>query len=294
MKKQEKTDRSRFGDILKWPSGSLDFSAGCIVMGILNVTPDSFSDGGEFNSLDAAVGHGKKMAFEGASIIDVGAESTRPGSKPVPAAEQIKRAIPVIRQLSSETDAVISIDTYDPAVARAALEAGAAMINDITALANEEMAELAADAKVPIVLMHMQGEPLTMQNKPEYDDVTGEVLEFLLTAAKRAQGFGIDERMIFIDPGIGFGKTTDHNLTILRNIDKFTASACRVLLGASRKRFIGEITGRENPKDRSFGTAATTALAVAAGVSIVRVHDAAETMDVIKITNAVCDKSKKF
>ncbi len=291
MKKQKKTgNHPRFRDILKWPSGSLDFSAGCIVMGILNVTPDSFSDGGEFFDVDAAAGHGRKMAAEGASIIDVGAESTRPGSKPVPADEQIKRAIPVIQQLSSKTDAIISIDTYEPAVARAALDAGAAMINDITALANEEMAELAADAKVPIVLMHMQGEPLTMQNAPEYDDVAGEVLEFLLAAAKRAQRFGIDKRMIFIDPGIGFGKTTDHNLTILRNIGKFTASGYRVLLGASRKRFIGEITGREDPKDRSFGTAATNALAVAAGVSIVRVHDAAETMDVIKITNAVCSK----
>jgi dihydropteroate synthase len=164
------------------------------------------------------------------------------------------------------------------------------MINDITAMANEEMAELAGDAKVPAILMHMQGKPLTMQNAPEYDDVAGEVLEFLLAAAKRAQRFGIDKRMIFIDPGIGFGKTTEHNLTILRNIDKFTASDYRVLLGASRKRFIGQITGREDPKDRSFGTAATTALAAAAGVSIVRVHDVAETMDVIKITNAICDK----
>jgi len=276
---------------LKWPSGGrggLDFSAGCIVMGILNVTPDSFSDGAEFLDVDAAVSHGIEMAQAGAAIIDVGAESTRPGSKPVPPEEQIKRAIPVIKQLVSKTDAVISIDTYNPDVAAAALDAGAAMINDITALANDKMAALAAEAKVPVTLMHMQGKPLTMQNAPEYDDVTGEVFEFLLTRAKRAQGFGIAKEMIFIDPGIGFGKTTEHNLTILRNIDKFTASDYRVLLGASRKRFIGEITGRENPKDRVFGTAATTALAVAAGISIVRVHDVAETMDIIKMSNAIC------
>jgi dihydropteroate synthase len=265
----------------------LDFSAGCLVMGILNVTPDSFSDGAEFLDVDAAVSHGIKMAGAGAAIIDIGPESTRPGSKPVCPEEQIKRAIPVIQQLASKTDVVISIDTYNPVIAKAALDAGAGMINDITALADEKMAILTAEANVPIVLMHMQGEPLTMQNDPKYDDVTGEVLEFLLARAKRAQDFGIAEEMIFIDPGIGFGKTTEHNLTILRNIDKFTASDYRVLLGASRKRFIGEITGRENPKDRIFGTAATTALTVAAGVSIVRVHDIAETMDVVKITNAI-------
>ncbi|MHC4529923.1 MAG: dihydropteroate synthase, partial [Planctomycetota bacterium] len=180
----------------------------------------------------------------------------------------------------------ISIDTYNYEVAQAALGVGAAMINDITALSDERMAKLAAERQVPVVLMHMQGTPATMQIEPKYDDVVGEVLEFLLERAKRAANFSIPKDRIFIDPGIGFGKTLEHNLELLRNIDKLVSSGYRVLVGTSRKSFIGKITGKENPADRIFGTAATVALCVAAGVSIVRVHDVPEMVDVVKVTNA--------
>jgi len=274
-------------DILEWAGGGLDFSAGCIAMGVLNVTPDSFSDGGEFLDADIAVAHGASMAKAGAAIIDVGAESSRPGSQPVSADEQIARAIPVIKQLAAQIDIPISIDTTDATVAKAALDAGAAMINDITALADDDMAKLAAERKVPMVLMHKQGEPATMQLEPEYDDVVGEVLGFLLARAKRAEEFGITKETIFVDPGIGFGKTTEHNLELLRNLDKFVATGYRVLVGASRKRFIGELTGKDRAAERIFGTAASVALAAAAGVSIVRVHDVPEMIDVLNVANSI-------
>ena len=274
-------------NVVEWPRGRLDFSDGCLVMGVLNVTPDSFSDGGEFFDPDKAVEHGLKMAADGAAIIDVGGESTRPGSGSVSADEQIQRVTPVIEAICEKTDVPVSIDTYKYEVAQAALEAGAGMINDITALSDERMGELAAEWQVPVVLMHMQGTPSTMQIEPEYYDVVGEVLEFLVSRAKRAEKFGISKDMIFIDPGIGFGKTLEHNLSLLRNIDKFVAAGYRVLVGTSRKRFIGIITGKEKPAERIFGTAATVALCAAAGVSIVRVHDVAEMVDVIKVTNAI-------
>jgi len=273
--------------ILKWQGGKVDFSGGCVVMGILNVTPDSFSDGEEFLDVDRAVAHGIAMAEAGAAIIDVGAESTRPGSKSVSIDEQTGRAIPVIERLAAKINIPISIDTRDAAVAAAALDAGAGMINDITALRDEAMGNLAAEREVPVVLMHMQGEPATMQDEPKYDDVVGEVLDFLLARAEYAQKMGIQKERIIIDPGIGFGKTTEHNLELLRNIDKFVQSGCRVLVGASRKRFIGELTGTTEPSRRIFGTAATVALCAAAGVSIVRVHDVAEMVDVLKVARGI-------
>jgi dihydropteroate synthase len=275
--------------IVEWPRGRLDFSTGCLVMGILNVTPDSFSDGGQFFDPGEAVEHGLEMAVEGAAIIDVGGESTRPGSDPVSTNQQIERVVPVIEALCERTNIPVSIDTYKFEVAEAALEAGAGMINDITALSDERMGELATERQVPVVLMHMQGTPVTMQIEPKYDDVVSEVLEFLLGRAEQAEKFGIPKDMIFIDPGIGFGKTAEHNLMLLRNIDKFVAAGYRVLVGTSRKRFIGEITGKEEPTERIFGTAATVALCAAAGVSIVRVHDVAEMVDVVKVANTIND-----
>ena len=256
-------------------------------MGVLNVTPDSFSDGGRFFDTDKAVEHGLQMAADGAAIIDIGAESTRPGSEPATADEQIKRAISVIEALAKKTGVPISIDTHDVEVAEAALQTGAAMINDITALADERMGQLAVGHKVPVVLMHMQGAPQTMQIEPKYDDVVGEVLDFLLARAKKAQGFGVEKSKIFIDPGIGFGKTLEHNLLLLKNIDRFIDTGYRVLVGTSRKSFIGKLTGKEDPAERIFGTAATVALCAAAGVSIVRVHDVAEMVDVVRVTNAI-------
>jgi len=266
---------------------NLDFSRGCLVMGILNVTPDSFSDGGKFLDTDKAVEHGLKMAEDGASIIDVGPESTRPGAEPVPAKEQIRRAIPVIEKLVKKTKACISIDTTNYEVAKAALDAGASMLNDITALADERMAQLAAEHQVPVVLMHIQGTPRTMQVEPKYKDVVAEVLAFLLEKAKRAEKFGIPKERIFIDPGIGFGKTVEHNLKLLANIDKFVKTGYRVLVGPSRKSFIGKLTGKENPAERIFGSAAAVALCAANGVSIVRLHDVEEMIDVVKVTNAI-------
>jgi len=258
-------------------------------MGVLNVTPDSFSDGGEFLDRDKAIEHGVKMASEGAAIIDVGGESSRPGAEVVSAEEQIRRVVPVMEELSKSIDVPISIDTYDVEVAKTALEAGASMINDITALSDERMAELAGEKQVPVVLMHMQGTPRTMQVEPKYDDVVAEVVQFLLERAKRAEAFGILKERIFIDPGIGFGKTLGHNILLLQNLDKFVSTGYRVLVGTSRKSFIGKITGRENPAERIFGTAATVALCVAAGVSIVRVHDVAEMLDVVKVARAISE-----
>jgi dihydropteroate synthase len=255
-------------------------------MGILNVTPDSFSDGGQFLEPGRAVEHGLRMAAEGAAIIDVGAESTRPGSQHVPADEQVRRAVPVIKALAGKVKVPLSVDTHDPEVARAALDAGAGMINDITALADDRMATLASEREVPVVLMHMQGTPATMQTHPFYRDVVGEVREFLADRASKACRLGVPADRVFIDPGIGFGKTLEHNLVLLGSLDRLVATGYRVLVGPSRKRFIGQVTGREDPQQRVFGTAAVVALCAAAGVSIVRVHDVAAMVDVVKVVRA--------
>ncbi|MBN1392890.1 MAG: dihydropteroate synthase [Sedimentisphaerales bacterium] len=287
MRSRNAKVRSCSKGVIEWPAGKLDFSGGTLVMGVLNVTPDSFSDGGEFFDTSKAIEHGLQMAGDGAAIIDVGGESTRPGSAPVLAEEQKGRVVPVIEALAKKISVPISIDTTDYTVAKAALEAGAAIINDITALNDQRIGKLAAERGVPVVLMHIQGAPATMQIEPRYKDVVAEVLVFLLESAKRAEKLGIPRQRIFIDPGIGFGKTVEHNLLLLRNIDRFFASGYRVCIGTSRKSFIGRITGREKPAERIFGTAATVALCAAAGVSIVRVHDVAEMADVVKIINAI-------
>ncbi len=276
-------------DILKWPTGKLDFSGGAIVMGVLNVTPDSFSDGGLYQDTNKAVAYGIEMVRQGAAIIDIGAESTRPGSKSVSAEDQIARAIPVIKKLSPQIDIPISIDTTHPTVAEAALEAGASIINDITALTDETMMRLAAERKVPVILMHMQGKPRTMQADPSYADVVAEVMEYLTERAKAAEASGIPREYILLDPGIGFGKTLEHNLQLLNRLDLLCEQGYRVLVGASRKRFIGQITGKQAPADRIFGTAATVAIAVEKGASVIRVHDVTEMVDVVKVANAIRD-----
>jgi dihydropteroate synthase len=275
-------------DILKWPAGTLDFSGGAIVMGILNVTPDSFSDGGHYLDVKKAVARGVDMAKQGAAIIDIGPESTRPGSATVSVGDQIKRAVPVIKELSRQVNIPISIDTRIPEVAEAVVEAGASIINDITAFEEDAMTELAVRSQTPVILMHMQGTPQFMQVDPQYDDVVAEVVEFLLERAKTAEAAGIVPERIFLDPGIGFGKTTEHNLQLLRGLEVICDQGYRVLIGASRKRFIGQITGKETPAERIFGTAATTAIAITKGASIIRVHDVPETVDVVKVSNAIC------
>jgi len=274
-------------DVIEWPTGKLDFSGGAIVMGVLNVTPDSFSDGGQFLDIDKAIARGVEIAQQGAAIIDIGAESTRPGSEDISADKQIARAIPVIKQLSEKINIPVSIDTTHPVVAKAALDAGTAIINDITALADEAMTRLAAERKVPVALMHMQGRPQTMQADPSYADVMAEVCEYLIERAKAAEATGIPREYIILDPGIGFGKTLEHNLQILNQLDRLCEQGYRVLIGASRKRFIGQITGKDKPADRIFGTTATVSLAVEKGASVIRVHDVAEMVDVIKVSNAI-------
>ena len=273
--------------LLTWPSGQLDFSRGCLLMGILNVTPDSFSDGGLFLDRDKAVAQGLAMVEQGAAVIDVGAESSRPGSAAVSAEEQIRRAIPVIERLVQRTEVPISIDTGNASVARAALEAGATLVNDITALSDESMPALVAQAEAPVVLMHMQGVPSTMQKAPSYDDVVEEVLGYLLDRAREAEDHGIRPERIILDPGIGFGKTFQHNIALLQHIDKFVLSGYRCLVGTSRKSLIGQLTGKPRPADRLLGTAATVAHCAARGVSLVRVHDVDEMVDVIKVIQAI-------
>ncbi len=244
------------------------------VMGILNLTPDSFSDGGSYRDVDAAVAQARLMLDQGAVIIDVGGESTRPGAQPVGSDEQLARVLPVIERLHvALPQAWISIDTTRAEVAAAALDAGACMINDISAGRHDPaMFELAAQRRVPIVLMHMQGEPGTMQHDPHYDDVVAEVEAFLLERAGAAERTGVRRTSILLDPGIGFGKTTEHNLTLLAGLPRLAALGYPLLLGASRKRFLAPDLP---PRERLGGTIATTVLAALAGVALVRVHDVA-------------------
>lgn len=246
-----------------------------VIMGILNVTPDSFSDGGKFISKNAALRQAECMLNEGAEILDIGGESTRPGSNPVPAEEQIRRVIPVIRAIrQSFAQAVISIDTTSATVAAAALEAGAAMINDVSAGLNDpEILNLAAQSNSPIILMHSQGQPKTMQDNPYYADVASEVTDFLEQRSNAALNCGIKRENIIIDPGIGFGKRKQDNLDLLANLEKIAALGYPVMLGASRKRFMGSILEVNNPAELVTATAVTTALGVMAGVSYFRVHD---------------------
>ena len=250
------------------------------IMGILNVTPDSFSDGGAYSNVDAAASHAQAMLGQGADIIDVGGESTRPGSQRIDADEQINRVIPVIQQLRRHAPvAVISIDTTLAPVAQAALNAGAAMLNDISAGRDDPaMFELAAKSAAPIIIAHTQGTPATMQDNPIYDDVVSEVEAFLMERADAAMAAGVSRKNILIDPGIGFGKTYQHNLTLLNHLARFVSTGFSVLLGTSRKRFLGQAcrdTAGHDPLPHELigATCATTALGVAAGVNVLRVHD---------------------
>ena len=265
---------------------AFDLSQKTLVMGILNVTPDSFSDGGRYLEHAAAVERGLAMVGEGADIIDVGGESTRPGAAPASPDEQMRRILPVVQALSQE-DAVVSVDTSSAAVAREALDAGAAMVNDVTALRGDpDMASLVAQRGVPVALMHMAGAPMTMAVNPRYDDLMSEVTRFLRERVRCAVHAGIDEERTLVDPGIGFGKTAEHNLEILRRLAELRSIGRPILIGTSRKSFIG--TALDLPVgERLFGTAATLALAVAAGASVVRVHDVREAVQVVRMVEAV-------
>ena len=257
------------------------------VMGIVNVTPDSFSDGGAHFDADAAIAHGLKLAEEGADLLDIGGESTRPGAQEISVEEELRRVIPVIERLARDTALPISIDTGKPEVMRAAVEAGAGMINDVYALRREGALDAAAQLRVPVVLMHMQGEPRTMQVQPEYDDVVGEVHRFLAERIFAAEMAGVARRNIVVDPGFGFGKTTAHNLQLLAQLRRFTELGVPVLAGMSRKKSIGELTGHEDPRERVFGSVAAHLIAAQNGAMLLRVHDVAATVDALKVWNAV-------
>lgn len=257
------------------------------VMGIVNVTPDSFSDGGAHDSLEAAVAHGLQLVEEGADILDIGGESTRPGAVEVPVEEELRRTIPVIERLARETSLPISIDTSKPEVMRAAVQAGAGMINDVYGLRREDALDSAADLGVPVVLMHMQGEPRSMQEAPQYDDVVAQVHRFLAERIFAAEMAGIAKKKIVVDPGFGFGKNTQHNLLLLAQLERFAELGVPLLAGLSRKRTIGEITGREEPRDRAIGSVAAHLIAAQRGAKLVRVHDVAATVDALKVWNAV-------
>ena len=257
------------------------------VMGIINATPDSFSDGGEHATVEAAIAHGLALAGEGADILDVGGESTRPGAEDVPLEEELRRVIPVIQALARQVSIPISIDTSKPEVMRAAVEAGAGMINDVFGLRREGALDAAAALGVPVVLMHMQGEPRTMQANPDYDDVVGEVHRFLAERIFMAEMAGIAKKNIVVDPGFGFGKGTQHNLQLLAQLQRFTELGVPVLAGLSRKKTIGELTGRDEPRERIFGSVAAHLIAAQRGAMLLRVHDVAATVDALKVWNAV-------
>lgn len=266
----------------------LELLAGPMVMGILNVTPDSFSDGGKYSETNVAIERGLEMVAEGAKIIDVGGESTRPDAETVAIDEQIRRVVPVIRGLAKQTDVVLSIDTTKSKVAEAAIDAGATMVNDISALhGDKKMAKLVAKTKAAIVLMHMKGEPKTMQKKPRYVNILQEVKEFFQIAIEQAQAAGIHENAIVIDPGIGFGKSVNHNLVLIRELSQFHSLKKPVLMGVSRKSFIGRVLGIESPEHRGVGTAVVHAWCVAGNAQILRVHDVKETLEAIKIIQAI-------
>lgn len=262
-----------------------DFSARSSIMGILNVTPDSFSDGGRYLSVENAVARGLAMAEEGADFLDVGGESSRPGSDPVPAAEELRRILPVIEGLAGKVAIPISVDTWKAEVARRALEAGASIINDITAMTGDpEMIQVAAEHAEGVVLMHMKGTPQTMQKDPRYNDVVTEVKDFLARRAAEAKRAGI--RQIFVDPGIGFGKSAKHNLELLRRLKDLCDIGYPVLVGPSRKSFIGAVLNLP-PEDRLEGTAGAVAVSIMNGAAVVRVHDVRAMVRVARIVDAI-------
>jgi dihydropteroate synthase len=262
-----------------------------LIMGVVNVTPDSFSDGGLFLDADAAVEHGRRLVDEGAGILDVGGESTRPGAEPVSEEEERHRVLPVVERLALGGGARISIDTTKLAVARAALDVGATLVNDVSAFRfDPAMAALVAEAGAGCCLMHMLGEPRTMQQDPRYDDVVSDVKAFLEERLAFAVSEGIDEERVWLDPGIGFGKTVEHNLELLRRLDEIVAIGRPVVVGTSRKSFLGKLVGGRDEGERLPGTIATNVLALERGASVFRVHDVAQNADALAVATATVSR----
>ena len=272
----------------------LDLAGRTQVMGILNVTPDSFSDGGRYADPERALVHARAMVAAGADIIDIGGESTRPGAEPVPEEEELRRIIPLIERLSAELAIPLSVDTYKAPVAKKALEAGASIVNDISGLRfSPDMGEVVAQYGAALIIMHIKGTPRDMQQNPVYADLIGEVLSYLEEGIGMAEQAGVDRERIMIDPGIGFGKTLEHNLTILNRLDEFRVLGRPVVLGTSRKKFIGTVLGITRPDERLEGTAATVALGIERGASVVRVHDVGPLARVARMTDAIVKQSTK-
>ncbi|HZE12644.1 MAG TPA: dihydropteroate synthase [Chthoniobacterales bacterium] len=279
-----------------WKIGgqSVDFSAHTMIMGVLNVTPDSFSDGGEFFSTEEAIEQGRKMAAEGAEIIDVGGESTRPGAEAVSVDEELSRVIPVIEQLRGSISGFISIDTSKAIVARAALDAGARIVNDVTAgRADSEMFAVAAEKKAALILMHMQGTPRTMQAAPRYDDVVGDVANFFRQQYEHALECGVDSMAIAFDPGIGFGKTVEHNLALLGHLERLRIQNRPLVVGVSRKSSLGKMIGSSAMEDRLAPTIAFTALLRERGANVLRVHNVKENVAALRATEALLEATAK-
>ena len=267
---------------------TLDLGGRTHVMGILNVTPDSFSDGGMFADPARAVEHARVMAAQGADIIDIGGESTRPGAAPLPEEEELRRIIPVIERFAAETGVPVSVDTYKSNVARRALAAGASIVNDISGLRfSPDMARVVADSGAAVVIMHIKGTPRDMQAAPVYEDLLAEIIDYLADGVEMAVRAGVPRDRVLVDPGIGFGKTVEHNLAIIARLDELRVLGCPLVLGTSRKRFIGAVLNETEPKDRREGNAATVALGIARGAHIVRVHDVASMAKVARMTDAV-------
>jgi dihydropteroate synthase len=262
-------------------------------MGVLNVTPDSFSDGGDFFEPEKAIEHGLRMAAEGADIIDIGGESTRPGAEPIAADEELRRVIPVIEQLQAKIDVPISIDTSKSSVARAAIRAGASIVNDVTAgLGDEGMLPLIAETTSAFIIMHMQGTPRTMQNQPRYSDVVAEISDFFRQQYALAIGYNIDSMAIAFDPGIGFGKTFDHNLELVAQLERLRAHDRPLVIGVSRKSFLGKLINSPEIGDRVAPAAALTSLLRERGADVFRVHDVKENMSALRITEAIVGRAE--
>lgn len=273
---------------LKWRSGLFDFNKKTYIMGILNVTPDSFSDGGIYFDKSSAIQRAIQMVDEGADIIDIGGASTRPGSEPISIEEEIKRTIPVIESISGKLTIPISIDTYRAEVAEEALNAGASMVNDISGLRfDPKMSHVVAKHNVPLVIMHIKGTPKDMQNNPQYEALIPEIMDYIREGIRIALRAGVREDMVIIDPGIGFGKTFDHNLKIIKNLHEFTSLQKPILIGVSRKAFIGKLLNDAPPLERLEGTASATAISIFNGANIIRVHDVAEMLKVVKVADAI-------
>ena len=265
---------------------------GPLIMGVLNVTPDSFSDGSDFLDTDAACAHARRMAEEGASLIDIGGESTRPGAKPVDVSTELERVVPVIRKTAGATSVPLSIDTQKSEVAEAALEAGASIVNDVSALQQDpQMAEVIRHTGAGCILMHMRGTPETMQKNVEYQDVVGEIKTYLSEALQNALDGGIERERIMLDPGIGFGKSVEHNLRLMWEIPAFRALARPVLIGPSRKSFIGKLSGVDDPQERVPGTSAAVTVCVLRGADVVRVHDVKELKQAVDVATGFFELS---